>query len=186
MGKSKKPVIAKQVRKPKRGKSSSFSQSDNTGNTFRPDSPGAKAFSVLARCRRTGESPESISRQKGTYFSVVRRRLPGQFRKVRGKWVPSKSDRLFRRKALLTADGYVMIRVRGSKKADELNRYNQIVDRFIHGKDHDPSALESFEKKRISGHPYLTDPDKVFRLGDAGLIKTEELGSDQVARGGKK
>jgi hypothetical protein len=61
-----------------------------------------------------------------------------------------------------------------------------VVDRFILGKDHDPSALQSFKGKRISGHPYLTDPDKVFRLADAGLIKTEELGSDQVVRGGKK
>jgi hypothetical protein len=156
------------------------------GKTFRSHSPGAKAFAVLARCRRTGESPEAVSRQKGTYFSVVRRRLPSQFRKVRGKWVPSKSDRLSRRKALLAENGYIMITVRGSKKAAELDRYNQIVDHLIHGKDHDPSALEAFKDKRISGHPYLTDPDKVFRLADAGLIKTEELGSDQVARGGKK
>ncbi|HXY13172.1 MAG TPA: hypothetical protein VEI26_01585 [Terriglobales bacterium] len=59
-------------------------------------------------------------------------------------------------------------------------------NRFIRGKDHDPSALEAFRGKRIAGHRYLTDPDAVFTLADAGIIKTEELGSDQVARGGRK
>ena len=162
------------------------SSRDSTVEIHHFDSPGAKAFAVLARCRRTGESPEAVSRQKGTYFAVVRRHLPKQFRKVQGKWVPSESDRLSRRKSLLTEDGYVTITVRGSKKATELNQYNQVVDRFIHGKDHDPSGLEYFTGKRISGHPYVTDPDKVFRLADAGLIRTEELGSDQVVRRGKK
>jgi hypothetical protein len=156
-----------------------------TPNAFRSDSPGAKSFSVLARARRTGEDPVAVSRQMGTYFAVVRRHLPGQFRKVKGKWVPTKSDRLPRRKRVLTEDGYITVTVRGSKKAAELNQYNQIVTRFIRGKDHDPSALLAFKGKRIAGRLYLTDPDKVFRLADAGLIRTDELGSDQVARGGR-
>ena len=105
---------------------------------------------------------------------------------MRGKWVPSKADHLSRRKRLLTEDGYITITVRGSKKAAELNQFNVAVDRFIRGEDHDPSALESFKGKRIAGLRYLTDPDKVFRLADAGIIRTEELGSDQVARGGRK
>lgn len=157
----------------------------HTGKAFRSDSPAAKSFAVLARSRRTGENPVAVSRQKGTYFAVVRRHLPGQFRRVKGTWVPTKSDRLPRRKQLLTEYGYVTITVRGSKKAGELNHYNQAVAAFIRGKDHDPSGLQAFRGKRVSGHPYLTDPDLVFRLADAGLIKTDELGSDQVARGGK-
>ncbi|HZR63960.1 MAG TPA: hypothetical protein VFA85_02375 [Terriglobales bacterium] len=157
-----------------------------SSNSFRQDSTGAKAFAVLARSRRTGESPEAVSRQFGTYFAVVRRHLPGHFRKVRGRWVPTKSDRSPRGKQLLTEDGYERIVVRGSKKAAELNRYNQVVARFIRGKDKDPSALAEFERKRIAGHRYLTDPDKVFRLADAGIIKTDELGSDQVSRGGRR
>jgi hypothetical protein len=157
-----------------------------TGRVVRPDSSAAKAFTVLARSRRTGESPEAISRQLGTYFGVVRRHLPGQFHKVRGKWVPTKSDRLARRKQLLTEQGYITITVRGSKQAAELNQYNQVVNHFVRGKDHDPSALVAFKDKRITGHSYLTDPDKVFRLADAGLIRTDELGSDQVARGGRR
>ena len=155
-------------------------------NAFRSDSPGAKAFAVLARARRRGEDPAALSRQMGTYFAVVRRRLPGQFRKVKGKWFPTKSDRLARRKRFLTEDGYITVTVRGSKKAAELNQYNQTVTRFIRDKDHDPSALLAFKGKRIAGRPYLTDPDKVFRLADAGLIRTDELGSDQVARGGRR
>jgi hypothetical protein len=154
-------------------------------NAFRSDSPGAKSFAVLARSRRTGEDPVALSRQMGTYFAVVRRRLPGQFRKVKGKWFPTKSDRLPRRKRLLTEDGYITVTVLGSRKAAELNQYNQIVTRFVRGKDHDPSALLAFKGKRIAGRPYLTDPDKVFTLADAGLIRTDELGSDQVARGGR-
>ena len=93
---------------------------------------------------------------------------------------------MLRRKQLLTKHGYVPITVRGSKKAAELNQYNQVVVRFIRGKDYDPSALEAFKNKRIAGHGYLTDPDQVFRLADAGIIRTEELGSDQVARGGRR
>ena len=147
----------------------------------------AKAFTVLARARRTGESPEAVSRQLGTYFAVVRRHLPNEFRKVRGKWIPSKADRLSRRKLLLTEDGYIPITVIGSKKAGELNQFNQVVARLVDPKgDYDPSNLEFFKGKRIAGHPYLTDPDLIFRLGDAGLLKTEELGSDQLARGGRK
>ena len=88
---------------------------------------------------------------------------------------------------LLTEDGYIPITVIGSKKAGELNRFNQVVARLVGPKgDHDPSDLEYFEGKRIAGHPYLTDPDLVFRLADAGLIRTDELGSDQVTRGGGK
>lgn len=142
---------------------------------------------MLARCRRTGESPEAVSRQMGTYFAVVRRHLPGQFRKIRGKWVPTKADRLARRKLLLTESGYIPITVVGSKKAGELNRFNQVVARFVDpGGEHDPSDLESFKGKRIAGHAYLTDPDLVFRLANTGLIRTEELGSDQIARGGRR
>jgi len=75
----------------------------------------------------------------------------------------------------------------GSRKAGELNRFNQVVARLVDPKgDYDPSDLGFFKGKRIGGHPYLTDPDLVFRLADAGLIKTDELGSDQVARGGRK
>jgi hypothetical protein len=118
---------------------------------------------------------------------VVRRHLPNEFRKVRGKWIPSKADRLSRRKLLLTEDGYVPITVIGSKKAGELNQFNQVVARLVDpAGNYDPSGLDFFKGKRIAGHPYLTDPDLVFRLADAGLIKTEELGSDQVARGGRK
>ncbi len=151
------------------------------------DSSAAKAFAVLARMRRTGESLQATCRALHTYPKVVRRYLPHEFHKVRGKWVPSKSDRLPRRKLLLTEDGYVSITVIGSRKAGELNRFNLVVSRLVDPKgDHDPSDLEFFKGKRIAGHPYLTDPDLIFRLADAGLIRTEELGSDQVARGGRK
>src|SRR5215472_16203318 len=106
-----------------------ISEQDTSHNVPRFDSSPAKAFAVLARSRRTGESPEAVSRQLGTYFAVVRRHLRGQFQKVRGRWVPTKTDRLSRRKLLLTEDGYLPITVVGSKKAGELNRFNQVVAR---------------------------------------------------------
>ena len=178
---------SKQPRAKTESRLNSISRHDVSRAVPRFDSSPAKAFTVLARSRRTGESPEAVSRQLGTYFAVVRRHLRDQFRKVRGRWVPSKVDRLLRRKLLLAEDGYIPITVVGSKKAGELNRFNQVVARLVDPRgEHDPSDLESFKGKRIAGHAYLTDPDLVFRLANAGVIRTEELGSDQVARGGRK
>jgi len=159
--------------------------------------------------RRTGESLEVASRAKHTYPAHVLRHLqnaarrehqPNPLHKIKGEWIASLSDKLSRRRSLLTEDGYVSIVVKGSTKSSELSRYNTIVEHLLNP---DKAAkrlglskeevfgqalddLKDFKGKRIAGKPYLTDPDLVFRLADFGIIKTEELGSDQVARGGRR
>jgi hypothetical protein len=173
------------------------------------DFSSSKSFAVLARMRRTGESIDVASRDKHTYPAHVLRHLqnaarrehqPNPFRKVKGEWIASPSDKLSRQRSLLTEDGYVSIIVKGSKKSSELSRYNTIVEHLVNpeklakrsGLSKEEvfgQALDDFKEfsdKRIAGKPYLTDPDLVFRLADFGIIKTEELGSDQVARGGRR
>jgi len=178
------PLRGSRSARGKRTRSCSAQKGD-TSPISRSDSPGSKAFAVLARMRRTGESLEAASRERNTYPRVVLRHLQGEFRKIHGRWVPSKSDRQPRRKLLLTEDGYLRVTVLGSKKAAELNQFNQIVARLVEGKG-DPSELEFFTGRRIAGHPYLTDIGAILRLADAGVIRVEELGSDQVVRGGPR
>jgi hypothetical protein len=169
----------------------------------------SKAFAVLARMRRTGESLEVASRSKHTYPAYVlehlkkaarREHQPNPLRTISGEWVASSSDKLLRHRELLTEDGYISIIVKGSKTSSELSRYNAIVEQLVNPEKYAKRLglskddvfgqalddLKDFKGKRIGGKPYLTDPEQVFRLADFDVIKTEELGSDQVSRGGRR
>lgn len=194
----------------KRSSKSSRRSPDVTPARTRFDLSSSKAFAVLARMRRTGESLEVASRAKHTYPAHVlhhlqnaarREHQPNPFRKIKGEWIPSSpSDKISRKRSLLTENGYISIVVKGSTKSSELSRYNTIVEHLVNpekavkrlglskeevfGQALDD--LKEFRGKRIAGKPYLTNPNLVFRLADFGVIKTEELGSDQIARGGRR
>jgi hypothetical protein len=169
----------------------------------------SKAFSVLARMRSHGESLNVAAREKGTYAAWVLKHLrnaakregqPNPLRKVGGEWIATPFDWLSRRRKHLTDKGYIDIVVKGSKKSSELSRYNLVLTylvtptRFAKRLGLTPDQvfqdalheLKGFENQRITGHKYLTNPDEIFRLADAGIITDEELGSDQVQRGGRK
>ncbi|EQD41562.1 hypothetical protein B2A_10608, partial [mine drainage metagenome] len=67
------------------------------------------------------------------------------FRKVGGRWKPTRSDSLLRRMAFYEDGRRKAVTVRGSKTASLLGRYNSDVRTFLDDPARDPSSLKKWE-----------------------------------------
>jgi hypothetical protein len=129
-----------------------------------------RALHVLARMRRTGESLTAASREEHIDPRTVRKYLKTE---LRGRGEPTKVDRRNRNMLMPTALGNAPVRIRGSKKASELGKYMSAVGRYL--RTGDVEALAGFEGKSMGGHAFITNPDLLSSLAQAGALTLDEI-----------
>ena len=127
----------------------------------------ATALHVLARSRRFGESLTKAARDAHTSPETVRQYLGRSgYRKVGGRWKPTRSDTLLRRMTFYEDGRERVVIVRGSKTASLIGKYDRDVRTFLEDPAHDPSILKKWKGRTFKDatgkrHTFETDPHKL-------------------------
>lgn len=138
----------------------------------------ARALEVLSRMRseklslsRATKRAQTSVRSVLKYAATALEKTPG------GRYRAKPSDRLKRTVYFLTEHDKVPVVIRNSRMASRVASYWTAVDRFL--KSGDASGLEAFMGKTIrvgkTDYPFVTDPDILERLGNAGVVSFEDL-----------
>jgi hypothetical protein len=119
-----------------------------------------RALEVLSEARRGKGSLSKLARARGMGPKTVRR-ASGAFRKVGGRWLPTRSDRVERWLKSYENGSRVEVLVRDSRTASLLSRYSNAVGRYF--QTGDPSGLEEFRGRMYrdapgTSHSFETDP----------------------------
>lgn len=114
--------------------------------TPRQKSTRAKSLTVLVQSRRTKKSPSVIAREHGTSFKTVQRNT-NAFKKVNGKWVPKRFDKVSRSMLISEKGKLQSIEVNDSRHARTIGRYHNAVKFYLDTGD--SSRLKKFSKKKI-------------------------------------
>ena len=135
-----------------------------------------RALDSVARMRREGMSLERAARLSDTTVNAVIRHAGTALRKdARGRWIPTKLDKLYREMVTYTDQGRITIEVTDSRTATTLARYIAAVDHFRETGSRD--QLREFERRSIRAgkvkYPFLTDSTALRRIIHAGEIATE-------------
>jgi hypothetical protein len=145
------------------------------------------ALRVLGRSRRFGESLTKAARDAHTSPETVRRYLGRSgYRKVGGRWKPTRSDSFVRRMAFYEEGRERTVTVRGSKTASLLGRYNRDVRTFLEGPARDPSVLKKWEGETFrdaAGNPHTFETDPTRLREAAERVETELGGFDVYPEG---
>jgi hypothetical protein len=75
--------------------------------------------------------------------------------------------------SVLGFDGYRPVVVRSSKQAHLAAEHLVAVGRFL--RTGDTEWLKPFAGRRVGGVELLTDPDRLYELADADLVKLDAL-----------
>jgi len=124
------------------------------------------ALRVLRRSRKFNEPLSKAARDAHTTPETVRRYLGRSgYRKVGGRWKPTRSDSFTRRMAFYEEGRRRAVTVRGSKTASVLGKYDRDVETFL--KSRDPAVLKNWESQRFvdangKAHTLETDPAKIL------------------------
>jgi hypothetical protein len=124
------------------------------------------ALRVLGRSRRFNESLSKAARENHTSPETVRRYLGRSgYRKVGGRYRPTKMDSLARRMAFYEGGRRRAAIVRGSKTASLIGRYDRDIQTFL--KSRDPAVLKKWEGRTFvdangKAHTLETDPAKIL------------------------
>jgi hypothetical protein len=134
----------------------------------------SRALAVLARMRSRGESLSQAARFERTTVKSVRRFIGKQLRRSdTGRYVATSGDTLRRDLNVLGFDGYQPAVVRSSKQAHIAADHLIAVGRFL--RTGDTEWLKPFVGKRVGGVELLTDPDRLYELADADLVRLDSL-----------
>jgi hypothetical protein len=129
--------------------------------------------------RRKGLALRTAARDEGTDPRTVLRYVGSALRQrgYRERYRPTAYDRLLRTLNVLTPSGTVAVTVRASGTASRIAEYMNAVRTYVNKGE--LSALARFSGKsfRASGASYtfVTDPDTLERLADAGVMAIEQL-----------
>lgn len=122
---------------------------------------------VLGRSRRFGEPLSKAARDAHTTPETVQRYLGRSgYRKVSGRWRPTKSDSLLRRMSFYEDGRRRTVTVRGSKTASVIGRYNRDVETFLRDPARDSTVLKKWEERTFIDangkvRTLETDPNKI-------------------------
>jgi hypothetical protein len=123
---------------------------------------------VLGRSRRFGEPLSKAAREAHTSPETVRRYLGRSgYRKMGGRWKPTRSDSLVRRMSFFEDGQRRTVTVRGAKTASLLGKYNRDVRTFLEDTARDPSVLQKWEGRTFVDaygkvHSFETDPARIL------------------------
>lgn len=136
------------------------------------------ALRVLRRSRRFNEPISKAARDAHTSPDTVRRYLGSSgYRKVGGRWQPTKADSLVRVMNSYEDGRRVRVVLRSSKEASKIGRYMRDVRTFLSDPARDPSILSKWEGvtfKDSNGqiHTFETDPAEIREIVDRAESET--------------
>lgn len=127
-----------------------------------------KSLSVLVQSRKTAKSPSKIAKQVGISFSTVQSNT-NAFKKVNGRWVAKKFDKIPRSMLLSEKGKLRSITVSDSRHAKTIGKYHNAVKQYLNTGD--AQFLKKFAKKKIrdsdgKSHSFETDPDTVQLINE--------------------
>ena len=124
------------------------------------------ALRVLGKSRRFNESLSRAAREAHTTPATVERYLGRSgFRKVGGRWKPTRSDSFLRRMAFYEDGRRRSATFRGSKTASLIGKYDRDVETFL--KTRDGSVLKTWEGRTFvdaygKTHSFETEPARLL------------------------
>ncbi|MBK6781763.1 MAG: hypothetical protein IPG75_19820 [Gemmatimonadetes bacterium] len=126
---------------------------------------------------RKGLSRAKAAARAGTTPRTIQKYARKAVRRREGVYQARPADQLRRPMRLLTEQGVTVADVRSSKVASRLSKYWGAVDHYL--RTGDRTRLRPYEGKRLraGGHlfDFLTDPDLLARLAEAGEVRFEDL-----------
>ena len=126
------------------------------------------ALRVLGRSRRFNEPLSKAARDAHTTPEMVRRYLGrAGYRKIGGRYRPTRSDSLLRRMAFYEDGRRKAVTVRGSKIGSQIGKYNRDVRSFLEDPSRNPSVLKKWEGRTFVDaqgrvHTFETDPARLL------------------------
>ena len=138
-----------------------------------------RALAALALMRREKLSLKAASKAQETDPRTVRRYVGSALRQdgPRSRYKPTPYDRLARTLNVVTLQGPQSVVVRDSRVATKIAQFMNSVKEYL--KIGDSSILKPFRGKsfRASGvsYQFITDPDALEQLADAGVLAIEQL-----------
>jgi hypothetical protein len=137
-----------------------------------------RALDAVNRMRREGLSLTAAARRALTTPETVRHYAPRALKRTpAGRYAATAYDRYARSLNVLTAQGKIAVTVTDSRTASRIAEYWVAVDRFLKTGETDrlrPFRRQSFRAGKV-GYPFLTHPQTLIRLGNAGEVAFEEL-----------
>jgi hypothetical protein len=119
-----------------------------------------RALEIVSEARRGKGSLSKLARARGMAPKTVRR-ASGAFRKLGGRWVPTRKDWVERWLKSYESGSRVEVLVSDSRTASLLSRYSNAVGHYL--EPGDPSGLAEFQGKTYRDatgtvHTFETDP----------------------------
>jgi len=134
--------------------------------TPRQKSTRIKSLTVLVQSRKTKKSPSVIARDHNTSFKTVQNNT-NAFKKVNGKWVPKRFDKVSRSMLISEKGKLQSIEVADSRHARTIGRYHNAVKFYLDNGD--SSKLKKFSKRKIK------DSDGNVHSFETRLERVEEI-----------
>lgn len=125
-------------------------------------------LSLTAAAKAEHTRPRTVRRYVG---STLRQKGPGE------RYRPTTHDRIPRALHIVTPKETLPVTVRDSRTASRIGEYMNAVRIYVNTGD--LSALARFRGKSFQAggktYPFITDPSKLDRLADAGILAIEGL-----------
>lgn len=114
--------------------------------TPKQKSTRTKALKVITQSKRTKKLPRVIAKENGISFSTVINHT-NAFKKVDGKWVPKRFDKVSRSIVISENGKLRSVQVSDSRHASTIGRYHNAVKFYLDTSD--STKLKKFSKKKI-------------------------------------
>lgn len=141
--------------------------------------PKYDASIEVLRLRRAGLSWTKATRQAGITKDTALSYTGAAYEQDgKGRWIPKKSDRLYRSMRFHDGRGWFWVEPANSKEASKLASYQSAVKTYL--ETGDDRELRKFQRMMLKTRqktslPFLTDLDQLDRLGKAGELSFEDL-----------
>lgn len=126
---------------------------------------------------RKGLSRKQAARRAKTTPPTMQKYGKTAIRRREGRYHAAPADQMRRPMRVLTEQGVTVADVRSSRVASRLSKYWGAVDHYL--RTGDRTRLRSYQGKRMraGGHlfEFITDPDLLARLAEAGEVRFEDL-----------
>ncbi len=163
-------------RKPSRKAKRPAERSPTKGLTAQSAQAERRALKALSLMRK-GLSRAKAATRAGTTPRTIQKYAKPAIRRREGTYEALPADQMRRPMRFLTDRGVVVVDVRSSRSATSLSLYWAAVDHYLRTGERD--RLQPYEGKRLraGGHlfAYITDPDLLIRLAEAGEVLFEDL-----------
>lgn len=125
-----------------------------------------RSLEVLSTARKSNQPLSKISKNHNISVRTVIRNT-NAFKKVNGKWIPKKYDKIPRMMIINENGKKVSVEINDSRIASTIGRYHNAVKEFLNTGN--KKKLSEFSKKKIRDsnnnfHSFETSPNKIIQI----------------------